>query len=466
LNRSLDNARNLYLDGRVGEAITILRTLETRAGTNHLHVQQIAELYLQCGQHESAGRCYARSVRLQPSNPEYLYNLAASRTALGDLEKAEALYTEVIRLNPEDHGAWLNRSALRTQTDSSNHVQQLEYVKSHLGQEDSGQVQICYALAKELEDLGRHGESFSFLQEGAHRRRKAMQYDIREDETTMRAIAASFNEALLKRAEIARTPARPIFVLGLPRSGTTLVDRIISSHSLVGSLGEHNTLPLALMRMVRESSGSPGGGPADKIALSAQSANVDFPELGRRYLESIDGFGNSAERLVDKTPLNFLYIGLIRLALPGARIIHLQRHPMDSCYAIYKTLFRAGYPYSYSLQETGRYYIAYHRLMDHWRRSLPDGFLDVHYEDLVFDPESETRRLLDHLGLDWEESCLQFHQQHGPAATASAAQVRRPIYSSSVGLWRKYSDQLAPLAGKLRERGIRLDRDRTAFQLK
>jgi len=146
-------------------------------------------------------------------------------------------------------------------------------------------------------------------------------------------------------------------------------------------------------------------------------------------------------------------------ALPGARVIHLRRRPMDICYAIYKTLFRAGYPFSYSLQEVGRYYIAYHRLMDHWRKTIPGAFLDVDYESVVANPEGATRSILDYLELDWEDACLQFHRHSGPAATASAVQVRQPIYSTSVGLWRKYERQLAPLAAKLREHGIDVDAD-------
>ncbi len=185
-----------------------------------------------------------------------------------------------------------------------------------------------------------------------------------------------------------------------------------------------------------------------------RSAQFDFAALGRRYCRGIEGFGNPAARLVDKTPQNFLYIGLIRLALPGAKIIHLRRHPMDVCYAIYKTLFRAGYPFSYSLQDVGRYYIAYRRLMDHWREVMPGALLDVDYEQLVANPETQVRRIFEYLELPWEEGCLDFHRRSGPAATASAAQVRQPIYTSSVGLWRRYARQLAPFENKLREHGI------------
>lgn len=449
----LNTTRDQYLDGRVGEVIEGLMRLEKLALHDPAFLQQIAEMYVQCGQHQDAERCYARSVELQPSNPDYLYNLGASRTALGELEDAEKLFTHAIRFNPKDYGAWLNRSGLKKQTPQSNHVDQLKFVRSRLNKNEPGMIQVCYALAKELEDLRNYDEAFQFLQEGAHLRRLGMQYDVQEDEQVMTKIAQRFNASPHGTISNGQECDRPVFILGLPRSGTTLTDRIVSAHSHVGSLGEHNTLPLALLKMTTVEGDPPPG----KEELVDRSAAIDFSELGRKYCESIDGFGNPSPRLIDKTPLNFLYIGLIHLALPNAKIIHLRRHPVDVCYAMYKTLFRAGYPFSYSLQEVGRYFIAYHGLMNHWRSSIPNAFLDVDYENIIADQEGQTRRILDYLELDWEDKCLDFHQHRGPAATASAAQVRQPIYSSSVGLWRKYQQQLGPFAARLKEHGISIE---------
>jgi hypothetical protein len=453
LDTLLQTMQQHYLDGEIAAAIDLLGRLKSQAWSDPARLQSVAGAYLKCGQNALADECYARAVQLQPANPDFLYNLATSRIGMGDLEQAESLLQKTIRLNPADYGAWLNRSGLKKQTPDSNHVEQLKYVKSQMADDDPGQVPVCFALSKELEDLQRHEESFRYLQEGAHRRRLGMQYDVGADEAAMAEIARQFPAAQFERPPTGFASERPLFILGLPRSGTTLVDRIVSSHSCVDSLGEHSTLPLAVMKMGGQSLGEA----SDKLELIRRSAAFDFAELGRRYCQGIEGFGNPTARLVDKTPQNFLYIGLIRLALPGAKIIHLRRNPMDVCYAIYKTLFRAGYPFSYSLQETGRYYIAYHRLMAHWRTAIPGAFLDVHYEKLVSDQEGETRRILDYLELDWEDACLDFHRHRGPAATASAAQVRQPIYSSSVGLWRRYEKQLTPFANKLREHGIDLD---------
>jgi tetratricopeptide (TPR) repeat protein len=443
-----EKARQLLLEGRVAECIATLKELHQRAGPDPFLLQKIAEIAIKCGQHELAADCHARSVRLQPQNPAFLYNLATSKTALGDLQEAERLFTEVIRLSPDDHGAWLNRSALRKQTPDLNHVAQLKFVKSRLPDDHPGQIPVCYALAKELEDLEMSGESFAFLQEGSARRRNLLQYRVEDDEQAMALIAESFDYELLRSATTGPRAGRPVFILGLPRSGTTLLDRIVSSHDQVASLGEHNLLAISLMLEAGD------GASAGKSELIRASTSLDFASLGRRYVTGIEGFGHSAPRLIDKTPLNFLYVGLIRLALPDARIIHLRRHPMDSCYAMYKTLFRAGYPFSYSLQDVGRYYIAYHKLMDHWRAAIPDAFLDVDYEKLVANPEPEVRRIFEYLDLPWQGGCLDFHRHSGVAATASAAQVRQPIYTSSVGLWRRYARQLAPFENKLREHGI------------
>jgi tetratricopeptide (TPR) repeat protein len=439
-----------------------LRQAEAAALCDPLALQEVAGTWLHCGQHEDAARCYARAVELQPSNPDFLYNLATSRTAFGRLDDAERLFTRAIELNPRDYGAWLNRSILRKRDAGNNHVEALQAMLGRLDPEDPGRIPLCFALSRELEDLARYDEAWTFLQEGAHRRRLGMRYDVAEDETALATIACCFDRDLLSAGGGCDSD-RPIFILGLPRSGTTLVDRILSAHSQVDSLGEHSSLALAVMRLAGTETDADAmlqGGPAPtKIELIQRSARVDFADLGRRYCTAMDGFGNPAPRLIDKTPLNFLYLGLIHLALPGARVIHMRRHPLDSCYAIYKTLFRAGYPFSYSLQEIGRYYLAYHRLMTHWRDAMPGGFLDVDYERVIADPAGETRRMLDYLDLGWEDGCLQFHRRGGAAATASAAQVRQPIYSSSVGMWRNYARQLAPLAERLRERGIDVDAD-------
>ena len=276
---ALQAARDRLIACETAQCLETLDGLAAASRDQPLHLQEIAALYLQCGRHEAAADCHARSAALLPSDPQTAYNLATSELALGRLDEAEALFSRAIRLDPADHGAWLNRSLLRTQTPETHHVEQLRYLRSQMKPDDPGHVPLCYALAKELEDLGRSGEAFECLQEGSVRRRQQLRYDVREDEETMAEIAAHFDRERLSQARSAEPSPRPVFVLGLPRSGTTLIERIISSHSRVESLGEHNLLAFALMTET--------GQATRKSELVAASARADFAAIGRRYLSGI-----------------------------------------------------------------------------------------------------------------------------------------------------------------------------------
>jgi hypothetical protein len=190
--------------------------------------------------------------------------------------------------------------------------------------------------------------------------------------------------------------------------------------------------------------------------LLSRAAELDMRELGEAYMAGVSGYGRTTPYFIDKTPANFLYIALICKALPRATIVHLRRNPLDSCLAMYRTLFRMGYPYSYDLDDLARYFIAYHRLMQHWRALFPDRILDVDYERLVAGPESISRDIVSSCGLSWEETCLAFHSNRAPVATASSVQVRQPIHTASVNRWRMYELELAPLMQKLQSAGIEI----------
>jgi len=244
----------------------------------------------------------------------------------------------------------------------------------------------------------------------------------------------------------------PIFILGMPRTGSTLVERIISSHSEVQSAGELSSFSIEMMKMIDEMS---GGKPVDRLELAKRSTELSLGELGERYLEAVEPIREDTRYFVDKLPLNSLNIGLIFGALPNAKVIHVVRDPMDACYAMYKYLFKNGYPFSYDLAELAAYYTEYFRLMQHWREVLPDGWIyDVRYEDVIEDSLGESRRLLEHLDLSWEDDCESFHVSEHAATTGSASQVRKPVYGSSVGKWRNYERQLEPLRLALEKSGI------------
>lgn len=435
--------------GRPDRVRDELATLEAGARSSPALWARIAEFYTHLTDHAAARRCNAEAARLAPGDARYLYALAASEIATGDVERAERHLTDVIAIDPHDYDAYRNRSTLRRQTQDANHIAEIEGVLDAGVKSPAGEVQLCYALAREYEDIGDYDTSFGYLQRGADRRRALLGYRVEGDVAALGRLTEVFDAALFGPDRGGCDESGAIFVIGLPRSGTTLVDRILASHPSVASLGEVNDFAWSLMHTL--------GRAAPKAELIELSAEVDPRRLGRRYLGGIRRYGYDEPWLVDKTPLNYLYLGLIRMALPNARVVHIERHPLDSCYGMYRTLFRAGYPFSYDLGDLAAYYLAYRRLMSHWQSVLPDGFLNVRYESLVDDQEAVSRELVAYCGLDWDPACLDFHRSTTPVATESAAQVREPVHRRALGRWRHYADRLEPLARKLREAGIDVD---------
>lgn len=435
--------------GHHDRAVVQLEAVEQAAQNDAALLQDVAQLYVLARKYDAAHRCYCRAVDLDRKNPQFLSNLAASFVAVGKLQLAEETYSRVINLSRDNFGAWHNRSTLRKQTEDSNHVRELEKALSKLSSTDQGTTQLCYALAKEHEDLGEDERSFSYLKRGADSRRRQLRYDVESEVSVMTRIAEIFDASYSENVKIAPERRGPIFVLGLPRSGSTLVERIISSHSQVVSMGEIPDFALALTRLGRSS---------DRRQSLEASVDIDPDELGRSYIRSVKTYGADAPYFVDKTPVNFLYIGLIAKALPGASIIHVRRHPVDACLSMYRALFGTGYPFSYDLDDLARYYIAYDALMRHWQTIFPEVILDVSYEDIVETQDVLSRRVIAHCGLDWEQSCLEFESNSAPVATASAAQVRKPIYRDALARWRRFENQLTPLIESLQEGGIAVEK--------
>ncbi|MDP3460497.1 MAG: sulfotransferase [Hyphomonas sp.] len=423
--------------GEINAARTALADMETKAGIDAAWNGRLSEAYTQCGDHVSAERCSRRAHELVPTDPAFAHALAAALLANGKLTEAETLLDELIKSCPQEHDAYYNRATLRRQTPDSNHVDEIRERIESEGHNLAASVQLHYALAHELDDLGSHDESFAALKTGADARRRMMAYRVAADTDTMAKIAEVFDEAFFSRTLDGCPDASPIFITGFPRSGTTLVDRILSAHPQVDSLGELTDFPMALIAQA--------GTAGSKQDLIKQSASLDMRALGEAYIKRTRQRANGNRFFIDKAPSNFLYIGLIAASLPYARIIHLNRNPLDNALGMYKALFRMGYPFSYDFNDLAAYMRAKNRLMTHWRSVLPGRIIDVSYESIVTEQEAETRRLLAACGLEWDPACLDFHLNDSPSATASAAQVRRPLYASSVGRWKKYRKHLGPL---------------------
>lgn len=400
--------------------------------------------------HAQALRHFQRACELEPENGAHYYNVATVERFLGNREAAEEATDRCIELRPADADAHLLRSGLRVQSQEDNHVQSLLDAYDLTRDLPRDRSRICYALAKELEDIGEHDRSFEYLAEGARLRRKDMRYTPENDLETMREIRRVYSEGVFAEGTTGHVSAEPIFVIGMPRTGTTLVERILGSHSVVRSAGELQTFAVELVRQCRASASSPASSAHE---LVEQSRNVDFAALGENYVQNARPPGSSTAHFIDKMPLNFLYAGLIHLALPKAKIVLLERDPMDTCYSVFKAMFEGVYPFSYDLEELGEYFAEYKRLVDHWQRVMPGVMHVVRYEDLVTSPEPVIESLLKYCNLSFEDACRNFFENPEASTTASADAVRRDFFTSSVGNWRNYERQLKPVADILENAG-------------
>jgi hypothetical protein len=313
-----------------------------------------------------------------------------------------------------------------------------------------GAARVAYALAKEHEDIGLHERAFRYLDAGARFKKQTLRYSLEDELETFRLLQKHHDAAALSARADGFDSTEPVFILGLPRTGSTLIERILSAHSAIHAAGELLHLGAAVMHEVRKR-----GSIADRSDLIRKSIEADPATIGRTYIQRTRPFTGHTPHFIDKQPLNYLSIGVIHRALPGARIVHVRRTPLDTCYAIYKFLFNDAYPWSYDLEDIVRYYVAYRGLMDHWRSILPAGrIIEIVYEDVVEDLEGESRALIAKLGLEWEAACLSFHENEAATFTGSAAQVRRKVYSSSIGSWRRHQARLANVAGALEAAGV------------
>ncbi len=448
-------ARLLTLARREREAREAADTARALSdGSDALTLDTIGCVYARLGDHEAALPLFERAVALAPDSVGYRFNLASSLGFFGRTQEAEAHYEAILARDPGFGRAHLGIAGLHRQTADANHVARLEQAlkDSH---DPVEALRIHYAAAKEYEDLGEHEKSFAHLStaNAGHKQRRG--FDLAADRANIEAIITSFSGPACFEGASA-LPDRPIFIVGMPRTGTTLVDSILSAHRDVRSAGELQAMPLAIKRAT---------GTQSRLILDtetiAASARLSPAAIGRDYLaRARQHAGAESGIFTDKLPLNFLYIGYIARALPHAAIICLRRNPMDTVWSNYKNLFATTstfYGWSYDLMDTAGYYALFDRIMAFWRERFPGRVLELGYEALIADQEGETRRLLDHCGLPWDADCLRFHETDAAVATPSAQQVRNPLHAGSVGKWRAYARHLQPVRDWFAAQGIATD---------
>lgn len=393
--------------------------------------------------HNEAIKHYMSALAYEPNNSLLHYNLATAYRFIGELKKCEDCLIACLALNNLDAEAQGMRSSLRRQTIGSNHIEELLEAYSDPNIGEQAKSGICYALSKEYDDLGDTIKSFNYLKIGSDIRRNAMSYDVSADEKIIQHIKHTFDESYFLRDVISHESAEPIFIIGLPRTGTTLLERILDGHSKITSAGELDLFGLEVMALSSEKSGAKNTSAINLIRLSSE---LDVNNLALNYLKKARPINLEGSHFIDKLPFNFLYAGLIHSAMPNAKIINLTRHPMAACLAIYKQQFRDIYPFSYSLSDLGKYYVAYDQLMRHWQSVMPGAIQSIAYENLVVNTEQEVKKVLEFCNLNWEARCLKFYENKTPSTTASATQVRQPVYATSVDQWRKYTPYLAELS--------------------
>jgi Flp pilus assembly protein TadD len=392
----------------------------------------------QFGRHREARSWHRKAAELEPERADFAVNLASANIFLGNDAEAAAALDRFIETEGAPQAEWLFSTLRRAQNRSR--ADRLE-ARAGAAPSASARAFLHYAAGKEYEDCELWDEAFAAFDAGARAKRSTLHYDEGADAALFDALKthALADEGRNGRAGL-EDPS-PIFIIGQPRTGTTLVERIIASHSSVESAGELQQFGLALRRVTRS-------------AAAADWSRADPRAIGEAYLKSVAPMRGGKPRFIDKLPRNFLYAPFIAAALPQAKIIHLMRDPLDACFASFKQLFAEAYPHSYDQREMARHYCRYASLMDHWRTVAPNAFLDVSYEKLIFDLEAEARRVVDYLALPWEDRCLRFHDLDAPVATASAVQVREAVHARSVGRALKYGARLAPMRQILAGEGL------------
>ncbi len=428
---------------RDAEAATAYGRARELAAGDAAKLQSAGLALREAGTLREALDCFEAALKLDPGSAEIHNSLGATLGDLGNFSEAENQYRQALRLRPRYAGAWHNLSQVTRLASDDSLWPTFETATAHLDTlEPEDAVKMYFTLGKVRDDAHDYDRAFMSWLEGNRLKRAGIEYDEERQQRFFLDFMSYFDSGFMTRnADAGVNDARPVFIVGMSRSGTTLVEQILASHPQVHGAGETQ----ALRRCVRAELSTS----EDDDTLPMQLAALEprrFARIGTRYSAWLDALAPNSARVTDKLPGNMALVGLIHIVFPRATIIHCVRDPLDTCVSCFSKLFTTGHLFSYELGELGRFYRLYDRLMAHWRAILPPGrMLEMRYEDVVMDIEAQTRKLLTFCGLPWDDACLRFYEASRPVRTASLAQVHQPIYSSSVGRWKRYEKYLDPL---------------------
>jgi len=390
---------------------------------------------------DAAVTAYEEASRRNPGEVRLRMSIGHLHKTAGRREECERAYKASLDLDPGFAEAWWSLADLKNYEFSEAEIAAMQRLLAHDARGRPSEAQLHFALGKAYEHRQQYSEAFAHYARGNELKRLDVPFDIMNFERKSHRVRACFNaEFFAERAASGEPDSAPIFIVGLPRSGSTLVEQILASHSSVEGTMELPNI-LTIVRELDHLDPQHDSYPESVRAV----ARTELAALGRRYLTETAPLRHGRARFIDKMPNNFSHIGLIQAMLPNATVIDVRRHPMDACFSTFKQHFAEGQSFSYDLEDLGRYYRCYLALMDHWDAVLPGKVLHLQYEELVRDPEAAIRRLLEHCRLPFERACLRFHETRRPVRTASAEQVRQPLYTSGVGYWRHFEKELEPL---------------------
>ena len=439
---------------RNAEAAELLGKYERMLGNSPLYLDLAGTIYTDIGMPERAWPLYQKANELQPGIDLFQANLASSSVYLGKIEEGKRVYQQLLKKYPAHQRNHHSLSRLEKARDAT-HVKQMKELLHSTNLRPDQNIFLYYALGKELEDLEQWDEAFHYYKLGGDAVASVADYEVETDLAIIDTMIEVCNDDWMRTGAGAVTAVEaektPLFIVGLPRTGTTLTERIIASHSLVQSVGETEFVQMVIRR-------ESGIASLDKMTteMIRVMAEKDIDLVSQGYIDAVSYKLGAEPIFIEKLPFNFLYLGFIAKAFPNAKLIYLKRNPMDACFALYKQVFTWAYKYSYTLDTLGRYYVAYDRIMNHWRGILAGRLIEVEYESLVSDQEGQTRRMLDKLGLEFEENCLHFDKNETASTTASSVQVRQKVHTGSVGKWKRFEKQLEPLRDYLERAGIEI----------
>lgn len=434
---------------RNGHAANLLEKYQDLLSASSVYSDLAGSVYSDIGMPERAYPLYKQAVELQPNVDLFQANLASCSVFIGKIDEAKVIYESLLKRFPNHQRNHYQLSRL-TKAKNDKHVAQMLANLPSSQDKPERNIFMYFAIAKELEDLGRWKEAFAYYKKGSDAVCSVAKHDVGEDIALIDKVIAQCTSDWIERPSPSyEGDIQPLFIVGLPRTGTTLCERIISNHSCVETLGE----TLFFQMVLKKHSGVQD---SQDMTLEMLDGLVDanYQAIAEEYVEHVKYRLSDNPLFIDKLPFNVLYLGHFAKAFPKAKIVYLHRHPMDACFAMYKQVFTWAYKYSYSLEDLGRYYLAFNRLIAHWREVLGDRLIVVNYEDLVSNTDGETHDLLDKLGLPFEQACIDFDTNSAPSTTASSVQVREKAHNKSVNKWRKFESELTPLHNYLKQAGI------------